>query len=75
MRRETAEAAQEAVLSLPANYREVLVLINLMEMDHSEAAAKLDCAVGTVRSRLYRARQLLYRRLLGTLRAKTVNIG
>jgi RNA polymerase sigma-70 factor (ECF subfamily) len=50
---------RKAVLSLPPNYREVIVLCDLDEMDYAEAAAVLGCAVGTVRSRLHRARVLL----------------
>jgi RNA polymerase sigma-70 factor (ECF subfamily) len=37
----------------------VVVLCDLEEMDYAEAAGALGCAVGTVRSRLHRARALL----------------
>jgi RNA polymerase sigma-70 factor (ECF subfamily) len=53
------------VLGLPLHYREVVVLCELEEMSYGEAAASLGCAVGTVRSRLHRARALLKRRLRG----------
>jgi RNA polymerase sigma-70 factor (ECF subfamily) len=46
-------------LSLPANYREVVVLCDLENMDYAQAAQHLGCAVGTVRSRLHRARTIL----------------
>lgn len=72
-RREAVEAVRQSVLSLPSNYREVLVLCDLQELDYAEAAAVLGCAIGTVRSRLHRARQILYRKLQGTLRPDTVN--
>ena len=52
-------ALQAAVLSLPPNYREVVVLCDLEEMDYSEVAEQLGCPLGTVRSRLYRARAIL----------------
>jgi RNA polymerase sigma-70 factor (ECF subfamily) len=52
---------------LPAHYREAVVLCDLHEMNYADAAAALGCAVGTVRSRLYRARELLAARL-GALR-------
>jgi len=52
------------VLALPALYREVVVLCDLNELDYAEAAASLGCAVGTVRSRLHRARSLLLKKLL-----------
>jgi RNA polymerase sigma-70 factor, ECF subfamily len=56
---ERLEILRKAVLSLPSNYREVIVLCDLDEMDYTEAASVLGCAVGTVRSRLHRARVLL----------------
>lgn len=62
-RHELIETVQQAVLALPAHYREVVVLCELHEMSYAEAAAALGCAVGTVRSRLHRARSLLVGRL------------
>jgi RNA polymerase sigma-70 factor (ECF subfamily) len=56
---EELEALRRAVLSLPLKYREVIVLCDLQEMTYEDAAASLTCAVGTVRSRLHRARALL----------------
>ena len=53
------DALRRAVLSLPLRYREVVVLCDLEELSYREAAVSLDCAVGTVRSRLHRARALL----------------
>lgn len=64
-RRETIEAVRQAVLALPTRYREVVVLCDLHEMSYIEAATALDCAVGTVRSRLHRARSLLAEKLRG----------
>jgi RNA polymerase sigma-70 factor (ECF subfamily) len=58
-RRETIDAVRQAVVSLPAVYREVVVLCDLQEMDYRDAAVALDCPVGTVRSRLHRARTML----------------
>ena len=57
--RERVEALRRAVSSLPRRYREVVVLCDLEEMDYAEAAAALGCPIGTVRSRLHRARLLL----------------
>jgi RNA polymerase sigma-70 factor, ECF subfamily len=62
-RQEDIERLQQAVLALPAHYREVVVLCDLDELDYAQAAASLGCAVGTVRSRLHRARSLLLRKL------------
>ncbi|MGI9065860.1 MAG: sigma factor-like helix-turn-helix DNA-binding protein [Pyrinomonadaceae bacterium] len=55
-----------AVLALPERYREVVVLCDLQEMSYVEAAEVLSCAVGTVRSRLHRARALLTEKLSPT---------
>ena len=62
-RNELIETVRLAVLALPAHYREVVVLCELHEMSYAEAALVLDCAVGTVRSRLHRARALLVEKL------------
>jgi RNA polymerase sigma-70 factor, ECF subfamily len=62
-RQEDIERLQQAVLALPAHYREVVVLCDLDELDYAQAAASLGCAVGTVRSRLHRARSLLLKKL------------
>ncbi len=58
-RNERMESLRKAVLALPPTYREVVVLCDLHEQDYAEAANALDCAIGTVRSRLHRARALL----------------
>ena len=50
---------RRAVLALPLRYREVVVLCDLQELSYAEAADVLGCAIGTVRSRLHRARTLL----------------
>src|SRR5262245_58350011 len=62
-RQETIEVVRAAVQSLPPAHREVIVLCELEEMDYAEAANVMQCPVGTVRSRLNRARALLSRKL------------
>ncbi len=62
-RREDIERLRQGVLALPSRYREVVVLCDLNELDYAQAAATLGCAVGTVRSRLHRARGLLLKKL------------
>lgn len=56
--------AQRAVDALPDEFAEVVLMVDLVELTYDEAAAAIGCPVGTVRSRLYRAR----RRLAGELR-------
>jgi len=63
MRREGIEQLRRAVLALPKRYREVVILCDLEELDYSAAAEVLECPVGTVRSRLHRARALLLEKL------------
>ncbi len=60
---ETVGRVRQAVATLPANYREVVVLCEFEEMSYEEAADALDCPIGTVRSRLHRARALLVEKL------------
>jgi len=54
---------RRAVLALPVRYREVVVLCDLEELTYADAADALECAIGTVRSRLHRARAMLAMRL------------
>jgi RNA polymerase sigma-70 factor, ECF subfamily len=60
---ENVSRVRHAIATLPENYREVVVLCELDEMSYEDAAAALDCPVGTVRSRLHRARALLLDKL------------
>lgn len=62
-RTEAIESVRRSVLALPERYREVVVLCELQELSYAEAAEILGCAVGTVRSRLHRARGLLIAKL------------
>jgi len=64
-RAESLESLRRAVGALPSHYREALVLCDLHEMSYARAAEVLGCAVGTVRSRLHRARDMLLKRLGG----------
>jgi len=63
LRGETVGLVREAVQSLPPHYREVVVLCDLCEMSYAEASAQLDCNLGTIRSRLNRAHNLLAKKL------------
>lgn len=67
--RPAAEATQEwamrgreikaAIDRLPTHYREVLLLIGVLGVSYEEAAEICGCAVGTIKSRLNRARASL----------------
>lgn len=70
-RNETIAAVRQAILALPPHYREAVVLCDLHELSYAEAASVLDCAVGTIRSRLHRGRSLLIEKLRSTGEADT----
>jgi RNA polymerase sigma-70 factor (ECF subfamily) len=62
-RAQIAELLRDAVLTLPDHYREPVTLCDLEGKSYGEAAALLGCPVGTVRSRLNRARSILLDKL------------
>lgn len=62
---EDAARLRSAIAALPERYRSVVVLCDLEEKPYEQVAAVVECPVGTVRSRLHRARALLARKLLG----------
>jgi RNA polymerase sigma-70 factor, ECF subfamily len=62
-KRERVEQIRAAVLELPAEFREAVVLCELEEMSYEEAAAMAGCPIGTIRSRLHRGRALLMAKL------------
>ena len=63
MRNEVTEQVQAAIASLPDLYRQAVVLCDLCELSYEQAASRLDCAVGTIRSRLNRAHAILAEKL------------
>lgn len=63
MQHQTSTAVWKAVLSLPEHYREVVVLCDLQGMNYADAAEAVHCAIGTVRSRLHRAHDMLGKKL------------
>ena len=62
-RSEAIMSMHQAVLNLPAHYREAVVLCDLQELSYTEAAEVLGCATGTIRSRLHRGRTMLIEKL------------
>lgn len=53
------EVVGSALDRLPESFRNVVVLVDLQELSYEETATVLDCPIGTVRSRLARARRRL----------------
>ena len=70
-REQTIAAVHEAVQSLSPLHREVIVLCDLQEMDYTVAADVIQCPIGTVRSRLNRARALLATKLASEVGRRT----
>jgi len=62
-RRNQNAAVQKAVQNLPAKYREVLTLYYFHELDVPATASSLSLPEGTVKARLFRARELLRNKL------------
>jgi RNA polymerase sigma-70 factor (ECF subfamily) len=62
-RQERSRQVRAAVLELPVEFRETVVLCELEELSYEEAAQLIGCPIGTIRSRLHRARALLLARL------------
>jgi len=61
--RERVEQVRAAVLELPAEFREAVILCELEELSYEEAAQMAGCPIGTIRSRLHRGRALLLAKL------------
>jgi RNA polymerase sigma-70 factor (ECF subfamily) len=71
-RAEAIAEVRQAVLRLPADYREAVVLCDLQELSYEEAAAALGAPIGTIRSRLHRGRALLAQKLRPSRPEQTV---
>jgi RNA polymerase sigma-70 factor, ECF subfamily len=72
---ETAKEIYRKMEELPAVYRSVLTLIDLYEMDYEEAAQALNVPLGTVKSRLARARLQMQKKLSTTAHFDTCHAG
>ena len=58
---ELGEPLSRALASLSADQRQVIILADIEEYSYQEIAEVMGCSIGTVRSRLHRARALLRR--------------
>jgi RNA polymerase sigma-70 factor (ECF subfamily) len=70
LRNESADEVRRAIAALAPHYRDVLVLCELSELSYAEAAQVCGIEIGTVRSRLSRARGQLAQTLAPRPRAK-----
>jgi RNA polymerase sigma-70 factor (ECF subfamily) len=71
MRHADRELVQQAIEELPLEYREVIVLRELEGLSYKEIAQVSDVPLGTVMSRLARARKQLEQRLIKRLNKGT----
>lgn len=60
---EIRDTVNQAIEALPEDLRTAIVLRELEGLSYEEIAASMDCPVGTVRSRIFRAREAIDRRL------------
>ena len=58
------DEVESALKTLPLEFLEVVVLVDIQELSYEEAAAAVGCPVGTIRSRLSRGRRMLQAALL-----------
>lgn len=63
-RQETGRMVQQALLELDTNYRQVLIMRHLQDKSYKEVTTTLHISVGTLKSRLRRARHALKNRLV-----------
>jgi RNA polymerase sigma-70 factor, ECF subfamily len=67
---EIGTEVNHALDRLPETFRSAVLLVDVEEMSYEEAAAILHCPLGTLRSRLFRARKLLFLELQSYARKK-----
>jgi RNA polymerase sigma-70 factor, ECF subfamily len=68
-----AREIEAALATLPEDHRQVVVLADIEELSYKEIAEVLGCPIGTVMSRLHRARRTLRERLFDYARAEHSN--
>jgi len=54
---------QEAIEDLPEEFKLAIVLREIQDLPYEDIARTLNCSIGTVRSRIFRGRQLLQQKL------------
>jgi len=59
MKNSNSQLVQSAIADLPVHFREILLLCEVEEMSYQEIAETLSIPIGTVMSRLSRARKIL----------------
>lgn len=62
------EIIHEAINSLPEHYRKVIIMRHFEDKSYEEIAKELKLPIGTVKVHIFRARELLYKRLKDKLK-------
>lgn len=62
-KQELFDLLNKNIQELPVNYRTIIVLKDIEDLSYAEIAEVLKCRIGTVESRLFRARQCLREKL------------
>jgi RNA polymerase sigma-70 factor (ECF subfamily) len=57
------DEVKQAILELPKDFRDAVIMADLEDMSYKEIAERMDCPLGTVMSRLYRGRKVLREQL------------
>ncbi len=63
-RMEIVQRVRESIANLPLNQRQIITLVDIFELSYSEVASTLDIPIGTVMSRVSRARAALRNQLM-----------
>ena len=69
--REIAEAVQAALEALPEDLRQAVTLREIEGLSYEDIAAVMNCPIGTVRSRIFRAREAISARVRPMLERQT----
>jgi len=69
--KEIAQAVNAAMEALPVELRQAITLREIEGLSYEDIAAALDCPIGTVRSRIFRAREAISNRIKPMLERQT----
>jgi RNA polymerase sigma-70 factor (ECF subfamily) len=72
LREEIAREVSETVAALPAELRQAITLREMDGLSYEEIAETMDCPIGTVRSRIFRAREAIDARLRPLMESQRV---
>ncbi|HHW4671292.1 MAG TPA: sigma-70 family RNA polymerase sigma factor, partial [Xylella fastidiosa subsp. multiplex] len=59
MRQELEQIVMSAVQALPEEFRTAFTLCEMEGLSYQEIAQRMDCQIGTVRTRIFRAREAI----------------